>query len=58
MDQIRSIPTMFSIVSMYGFDGKHYAYLNFEEPVKIVTRKEVEKRKSVIELQNKLNQET
>jgi uncharacterized protein (DUF2249 family) len=55
VEQLKAIPYEFSIVSMYGLGGRHYAYISVDRPVKLVKKRKVRKQKSIEELQNELN---
>lgn len=55
VEQIKAIPYEFSIKAMYGLNGRHHAYLVVDRPVKVVKKKKAQAKKSLSELQTKLN---
>jgi len=56
-DQIKSLPYLFDIVSIYGMSGRHYAFLNMDRPVRIVKSKEKNlDLKSINEINEKLKE--
>lgn len=56
LNQIRSIPHVVSIVSMYAAGTRHYCWLVSDRKLKLV-KQEPEKRKSLEDLKKKLNKE-
>ena len=55
--QIKAVPYEFSINTMYGLNGRHYAYIVVDRPVRVVKKKAAKKTKSLESLQDELNKE-
>ena len=55
LSQIKAIPHVFSIHSMYAMDGVHYAYLNFDKPVNIRVKRPEKSKKNLDQLQKEIN---
>jgi hypothetical protein len=56
LDQIKEISFPVEIVAMYGMNGHHFAYLVPDRPVKRVVKKKATKKKTLDEIQTKLNE--
>lgn len=55
-EQLVSQGIMFDIVSMYGLNGRHYAYIVPDRPVKVIKKKRADKKPiDLNDIKNKLN---